>query len=237
MAKEKNYVQKYFDNLIFRKKESSQVDYYNRGVQHIFNLIESRYGLKITNNETLAIASYLDEIHHEYHDLRSWFLKHEEECDDLYQLLQEEFFRATNVSLEICTYLKSYLEMDMYSIIICTFIFYVYNVQKDSRLSQKAAVVLSHGFSTASSIADAANRFLGQYIFDALDMPLYIDTATMIEKLNLCSAQDAKVQMAMADRKINAVLSTSAGRLFDGVSAILGIRKASTFEGEAQKMP
>ena len=184
MAKEKNYVQKYFDNLIFRKKESSQVDYYNRGVQHIFNLIESRYGLKITNNETLAIASYLDEIHHEYHDLRSWFLKHEEECDDLYQLLQEEFFRATNVSLEICTYLKSYLEMDMYSIIICTFIFYVYNVQKDSRLSQKAAVVLSHGFSTASSIADAANRFLGQYIFDALDMPLYIDTATMIEKLN-----------------------------------------------------
>ena len=67
------------------------------------------------------IASYLDEIHHEYHDLRSWFLKHEEECDDLYQLLQEEFFRATNVSLEICTYLKSYLEMDMYSIIICDF--------------------------------------------------------------------------------------------------------------------
>ena len=56
---------------------------------------------------------------------------------------------------------------------------------------------------------------------------------TMIEKLNLCSAQDAKVQMTMADRKIIAVMSTSAGRLFDGVSAILGIRKASTFEGEA----
>lgn len=56
---------------------------------------------------------------------------------------------------------------------------------------------------------------------------------TMIEKLNLCSVQDAKVQMAMTDRKINAVMSTSAGRLFDGVSAILGIRKASTFEGEA----
>ena len=56
---------------------------------------------------------------------------------------------------------------------------------------------------------------------------------TMIEKLNLCSVQDAKVQMAMADRKINAVMSTSAGRLYDGVSAILGIRKASTFEGEA----
>jgi len=194
MKAEKNYVQKYFDNLIFRKKESSQIDYYNRGIQHIFDLIESRYGLKITNNETLAIASFLDEIHHEYHDLRSWFLKHEEECDDLYQLLQEEFFRATKVSLEICEYLKSYLEMDMYSIIVCVFIFYVYNDKKDSRLMQKTAVILAHGFSTASSIADAANRFLGQYIFDALDMPLYVDTNAMIEKLNLYLDRIGKVK-------------------------------------------
>ena len=37
----------------------------------------------------------------------------------------------------------------------------------------------------------------------------------------------------MADRKINAVMSTSAGRLFDAVSAILGIRRQSSFEGEA----
>lgn len=37
----------------------------------------------------------------------------------------------------------------------------------------------------------------------------------------------------MADRKINAVASTSAGRLFDAVSAILGIRRRSGFEGEA----
>ena len=55
----------------------------------------------------------------------------------------------------------------------------------------------------------------------------------IIEKLELCSKQEANVQFTMADRKINAVLSTSAGRLFDGVSAILGIRRKSTFEGEA----
>ena len=55
----------------------------------------------------------------------------------------------------------------------------------------------------------------------------------IIEKLELCTKQEANVQFTMADRKINAVMSTSAGRLFDGVSAILGIRRKSTFEGEA----
>ena len=58
-------------------------------------------------------------------------------------------------------------------------------------------------------------------------------TLDTVQKLGLCTEQEAKVLVTMAQRKLNAVTSTSAGRLFDGVSAILGIRRASTFEGEA----
>lgn len=53
----------------------------------------------------------------------------------------------------------------------------------------------------------------------------------IMETLGLCSEQESRVQFTMADRKINAVASTSAGRLFDAVSAILGIRRRSGFEG------
>lgn len=59
------------------------------------------------------------------------------------------------------------------------------------------------------------------------------ETLSTVQKLGLCTEQEAKVLVTMAQRKLNAVISTSAGRLFDGVSAILGIRRASTFEGEA----
>lgn len=62
------------------------------------------------------------------------------------------------------------------------------------------------------------------------DLEKTLDT---VQKLGLCTEQEAKVLVTMAQRKLNAVTSTSAGRLFDGVSAILGIRRASTFEGEA----
>lgn len=53
------------------------------------------------------------------------------------------------------------------------------------------------------------------------------------EKLGICTGKEYKLLSVMAEKKVNAVSSTSAGRLFDAASAVLGIRRSSTFEGEA----
>lgn len=53
------------------------------------------------------------------------------------------------------------------------------------------------------------------------------------KKLGICTAKEYKLLSIMAEKKVNAVSSTSAGRLFDAASAVLGIRRSSTFEGEA----
>ncbi len=58
-------------------------------------------------------------------------------------------------------------------------------------------------------------------------------TTEAAEKCGLCTRKEAGIQIAMAKRKMNSVVSTSAGRLFDAVSAILGICRASTYEGDA----
>ncbi|MDD7209538.1 MAG: carbamoyltransferase HypF [Lachnospiraceae bacterium] len=55
----------------------------------------------------------------------------------------------------------------------------------------------------------------------------------IIETFGLCDRAVASLQFTMEEKKINTITSTSAGRIFDGISAILGIRKQSTFEGEA----
>jgi len=55
----------------------------------------------------------------------------------------------------------------------------------------------------------------------------------LIRRLGLCDEMAAGALKVLFTRKINAVQSTSAGRLFDAVSVILGIRRASTYEGEA----
>ncbi|MBE6442588.1 MAG: carbamoyltransferase HypF [Desulfovibrio desulfuricans] len=59
------------------------------------------------------------------------------------------------------------------------------------------------------------------------------DAAEELRALGVCPPEEAAVVQAMTSKNINCVRSTSAGRLFDAVSALLGLRRASTFEGEA----
>jgi hydrogenase maturation protein HypF len=62
--------------------------------------------------------------------------------------------------------------------------------------------------------------------------------ATAFERTDLApvaafSPAELKTLAQMLDRGINAPLSSGVGRLFDGVAALLGLRQATSFEGEA----
>ncbi|MBE8953735.1 MAG: carbamoyltransferase HypF [Quinella sp. 1Q7] len=59
-----------------------------------------------------------------------------------------------------------------------------------------------------------------------------IDIA-LARELRLATDAELAGQKFLLDKKINCVTSTSAGRLFDAVAAILGVCNVSTYEGEA----
>ena len=54
-----------------------------------------------------------------------------------------------------------------------------------------------------------------------------------VDRLGLCSGREYDVVSAARAASLNVVTSTSAGRLFDAVAAILSVRRRSTYEGEA----
>lgn len=62
---------------------------------------------------------------------------------------------------------------------------------------------------------------------------ILLEHPELIESLDLCDSMTMNSIRFMVGNGVNAVKSTSAGRLFDAVSAILGIRKVNTFEGDA----
>ncbi|MCI5791981.1 MAG: carbamoyltransferase HypF [Lachnospiraceae bacterium] len=89
------------------------------------------------------------------------------------------------------------------------------DLYKESAASEKSAFFASSEYSDADkNISDISGN-------------------EVIKNLELCSEQEFKLIGTMAKRGINSVRSTSAGRLFDAVSAVLNIKRASSFEGEA----
>ena len=72
-----------------------------------------------------------------------------------------------------------------------------------------------------------AVAMLGDVLGEGTDAP------KVAAELELCTEGEARVVLTMIARRVNTVTSTSVGRLFDAISAVLGVRKASTFEGDA----
>ena len=67
----------------------------------------------------------------------------------------------------------------------------------------------------------------------AISMMKDFDVDEVNKRLKLTTPENIFAQKFLLDNKINCVTSTSCGRLFDAVSAILGICAVSTYEGEA----
>jgi hydrogenase maturation protein HypF len=59
------------------------------------------------------------------------------------------------------------------------------------------------------------------------------EVCDIINSISLCDEKYVRPLRAMHDMGINSVQSTSCGRLFDAVSAVLGICRSQSFEGEA----
>ncbi len=61
----------------------------------------------------------------------------------------------------------------------------------------------------------------------------FIKDLDVARELNLADEKNLRGVKFLLDKNINCVRSTSVGRLFDAVAAVLGICKVSTYEGEA----
>lgn len=97
------------------------------------------------------------------------------------------------------------------------------------------------GYERVGSIApfihaggDIASREGWRIAYSMINTALGSEAANRIgETLGLGDEKGRQSIDFMLGNSINTVKSTSAGRLFDAVSAVLGIKSASTFEGEA----
>ncbi|WP_066496863.1 sigma 54-interacting transcriptional regulator [Abyssisolibacter fermentans] len=180
------YVDNYYDYLIFRNKNrnlNAKLDIIIHLLNNIFNMLENKYGLKMQNNMILILSQYILEYDH----IKSYLKvnKHFErkEITRIFNYLQINFQKEYIMTMELVDFINKNLDVELDTMDIVIFILNIKSIHKNKNTNKILGIILSHGYSTASSIADAANKLIGQYVYEAIDMPLDVSTETILFRL------------------------------------------------------
>ena len=115
--------------------------------------------------------------------LASWKLKHLEDLSGVLAQLSDAHPFASSLMRQVSDELFRILgvEFDCMSQIVCLIAFET----SDELASQKEffGVILCHGYATATSIADTANRILQAHVFEAIDMTLDQQVSDVVKPL------------------------------------------------------
>lgn len=179
-------INKYYDYIIFKKKtvNNAKLEFIQGIIQNIFDIISSRYGFKISNNDVIAISSYINDYTRHNYELTNYYDNHIREAKGLNDFVSKYLNREYLIAMEIAENIKANMDIELDLILISNLALNLKMINKIADINKRIGVIIAHGYSTASSIADSANKLLGQYVFDAIDMPLNVNTQTVINNLN-----------------------------------------------------
>lgn len=172
---------KLVDEIIFneidRKKNAVMFNSMKKITENILFYIESEYGIKYFANSP-EIITYIIIYFMEY------FNENEENVDELIEYMSKEYPKEYKIVIKIIETIEANLDIALNKILNLYMLVYVKSFNQKRRSDRINAVLIAHGYSTASSIASVANRMLGEYIFEAFDMPLELSSPEIVAKLN-----------------------------------------------------
>lgn len=162
-----------FDFLLFetgRQQKQELLVYLTQYVRETLKQMESAYQIKFDGNSVYAISYYL---------YQRGSIKWQPEELAIAQMVKQldrqvsetyasSYHYVTRI-LELCKP-KLDLEVSLIDKILLTLYLRKSSWTREARIPK--AIVAAHGYATASSMANVANRLLGKDIFESFDMPL-----------------------------------------------------------------
>lgn len=173
----------YMDKLIFKYINNKNVilNFTIKYLKEIIDYIEISTGVKLYANSVYTISYYLY-----YKNIYSIFFDehNDKRKEKLYSYLKKQYKKEFNLSERFIKLLEQELDIRFFVEDYIYFIFYFRSLNLQPYPQNVKAVILCHGFSTASSIANVCNRILGKNIYEAFDMPVDVSMSQIAEIVN-----------------------------------------------------
>ncbi|ENZ6558354.1 sigma 54-interacting transcriptional regulator [Enterococcus faecium] len=141
-------------------------------IKELVSFLEMNFFVNLSGNSIVALTSYLYKRNSFAGDLPNFDHSMQTIIQDFISvnLLTEK--KILNALLELIEAKLDVIINESEKILLS---FYLKGMDLEVRKPEIRSVILAHGFSTASSIADVVNRFMEEHLFDAFDMPFNVN--------------------------------------------------------------
>lgn len=163
----------YYDCVeIGQRYNSSSLKSFESAIKKIADYIFNHFQLLLPTSFIHVLTKSIYKLAYNNGRIIVWQEKNKTELLCFQEYLKDKCMSAYMIASEIkeCVYKELDIELDIANFIFVILNVYRYNVDASSLKYQ--CLIAAHGYSTASSMADAVNKMIGSHIFDGIDMPL-----------------------------------------------------------------
>ena len=188
IEKIKNLVDDYFGKLIlnmnFYSKEDirhARFDNLYKYMKDIFSILKSRYDVRYHDNQIYKLTCFLEKGMEDYYGLvlKNYEIKFKKYMN----LLKDHYSKEYDLAYKIADFIKSNLDITIGDLEMVVMILYFISLTGKENIESVKAVLIAHGYSTASSIANVTNHLLGTNIFESFDMPIETSTQDIVNRI------------------------------------------------------
>ena len=174
----------YYDYIVFEHKYyNARVRIYEKEILEVFENALDIYDVYLPANCAFVLARIIYSYMQMFSVIRNYELKHAEIISQIMILLKEIYPDGYQLAAEVLNLIQHSIEAGINNL---NFVFLVLNIQFYNRSLDKYkynCVVISHGYSTASSLADAANKLVGSHVIEGIDMPVTTSAEEVVQIL------------------------------------------------------
>lgn len=164
---------KFYDDYIYDNNFISDFMFsYNMKFEDVINSVIYSYSYIVPEHCSTILSYYSFVKKTVSKRIQDWYIENQHELKGIIQKLVRNNFEI-DIIIERIRLAFSYnvnIALDDTAILILYILFLNYNTLNKNR--QFASIIICHGVSTAYSIAKTVNSFVGQHIFEYIDMPL-----------------------------------------------------------------
>ncbi|MTD41861.1 PRD domain-containing protein [Erwinia sp. CPCC 100877] len=173
------------DEFIFHESYEKEQSFYEiliYSIRQTFDFMQETYGFAQDGNRVVALANYLYlKDKNEILSSRRTYQAYWQELN----IFMDTFMNTPHwYAKKLLFHLSQQLDQPVFEEDILFITFYFHSLHIADFPNEVKSIVLAHGYSTASSLANVANRILGKNIFQAYDMPINITLDKVEAELN-----------------------------------------------------